>query len=157
MPSPEPAAVLSSDGRYRYFLSRRWSRASQITFIGLNPSTADATLDDPTIRRCVRFARDWGAGALYMVNLFAYRSTDPSTLLRVGDPVGPENDEWLDRAVSGATTVVAAWGNQGALLGRHEAIKARYEGQLQALKITSKGMPGHPLYISASEALKPFN
>ena len=87
---------------------------------------------------------------MYMVNLFAYRSTSPAALQQATDPVGPDNDEWLDTAIQGANMVVAAWGNHGGLLGRHEIIKNRYLGKLHALKVTSKGMPGHPLYIAAT-------
>ena len=151
-----PAAQISLDGKYRYFLSRRWNEGKPIAFIGLNPSTADATLDDPTIRRCTRFARDWGAGGLYMVNLFALRSTSPTLLRNVVDPVGPENDEWIERAINGAKIVIACWGNGGGLLGRHEVIRSRYKGKLNALKITGTGMPGHPLYIPATATPQPY-
>jgi hypothetical protein len=89
----ERAAVLSECGRYRYVLTRTWDHdLAACAFIGLNPSTADAHEDDPTIRRCIRFARDWGHGGLIMLNLFAWRSTDPRGLLDAIFPVGPPAD-----------------------------------------------------------------
>jgi hypothetical protein len=152
-----PAAVLSPDGRYRYFLSRTWDdRRKVVAFIGLNPSTADATNDDPTIRRCIQFAKDWGGGSLWMVNLFAFRATKPSALLHAGDPVGPENELWLGRVVGAAEITVAAWGNHGALAGRAAAVANRFAGKLHALKITGQGMPGHPLYIRADTVPRPY-
>lgn len=152
-----PAAVISSDGLYRYVLSRRWGlEGRRVAFIGLNPSTADATLDDPTIRRCVGFAKAWGGTSLLMVNLFGFRSTAPAALRQVVDPIGPENDLWLDRVVAGADLVVAAWGNHGVLLNRAEFIRQRFSGKLQALAITKSGMPKHPLYIAASASPMSF-
>ena len=152
-----PAAEISADGMYRYFLSRRWSSAPlSVAFIGLNPSTADAEQNDPTIRRCIRFAEDWGAGALFVVNLFAYRSTLPAALRIVSDPIGPKNDEWLERAVNRADLVVAAWGNHGKLLDRGTAVSRRFRGKLQCLTLTKGGMPGHPLYVRADTKLSPF-
>lgn len=146
-----PAAAISPDGIYRYFLSRRLApNGTVIAFIGLNPSTADATEDDPTIRRCMSFARSWGARELWMSNLFAYRSKDPSKLATAGDPIGRDNDGWLDEVVTRADMIIAAWGNWGALLGRGEAVRERYRGKLHALRITGRGMPGHPLYIDGA-------
>ena len=143
-----PAVVLSPDEVYRYFLSRSWNETGKIiAFIGLNPSTANAVTDDATIRRCMRFARDWGGGSLWMVNLFAFRATKPQKMLNASDPIGPENDLWLDRVVSSADLVVAAWGNHGSLLNRSELVRCRYQGRLNALSVTARGMPGHPLYI----------
>lgn len=145
-----PTAVISNCSQYRYFLSRRINSSLRIvTFIGLNPSTADETRDDPTIRRCVNFAKEWGAGALWMVNLFAFRATKPAVLLGIADPIGSDNDVWLERAISSSDVVVAAWGNEGRLLGRAEVVSRRYAGRLLALSITKSGMPGHPLYIRA--------
>lgn len=151
-----PTAVLSEDNKYRYILSRAWGPGPHVTFIGLNPSTADATTDDPTIRRCIGFAKSWGAGSLVMVNLFAFRSTDPQNLLTTADPIGPENDHWLDVGLKDAEIVVAAWGTRGGLLGRAEAVRHKYHGRLSALKITNSGMPGHPLYIPATARPIPY-
>lgn len=146
-----PPAVISSDGTYRYFLSRNWGRdGRRIAFIGLNPSTADATNDDPTIRRCVGFAKAWGGTSLWMVNLFGYRATNPKVLLSAEDPVGPENDSWLERIILSADLVIAGWGNHGNLLGRAAAVEERFSDHLYTLAVTKQGMPGHPLYLPAS-------
>lgn len=145
-----PAAVLSPDEQYRYFLSRTIAPdGPAVLFIGLNPSTADATTDDPTIRRCVAFALSWGASAMWMVNLFAFRSSSPKALRMASDPVGPRNDEWIERAVAAADLVIAAWGNHGALLDRANGVLQRHGPRLQALRLTRTGMPGHPLYVRA--------
>src|SRR3954454_15761859 len=96
--SLEQNAVISACGRYRYLLSRQVGPGLRTaTFIMLNPSTADATNDDPTIRRCIGFARQWGCGRLAVLNLFAVRATDPAEMKRADDPVGPENRDWFDR------------------------------------------------------------
>src|SRR5437588_2477108 len=90
------SAVFSPDGRYRYLLTRRLGRSRRVaTFIMLNPSTADAINNDPTIRKCVGFARRWGCGLLQVVNLFALRATEPRVLRAAADPVGPENSRWI--------------------------------------------------------------
>lgn len=151
-------AVISEDQQYRYFLSRTWS-ASPVTaaFIGLNPSTADATTDDPTIRRCISFAKTWGAGTLWMVNIFGFRTTNPGNLLLTPNPIGPDNDIWLERAVAGADIVIAAWGNHGQLKKRGEEVAIRFTGKLQALGLNKTGMPKHPLYIKADALLQPYS
>src|SRR5436309_3459089 len=132
-----PAAVISPDGLYRYILTRRWSAEGKtVVFIGLNPSTADDVRDDPTIRRCIGFAKSWGGSTLIMVNLFALRSTDPLALLRASDPVGPQNDSWLRSAVHAADVSIAAWGVHGTLLGRADAVSTAYAGRLHALGLT---------------------
>ncbi|HEY8878508.1 MAG TPA: DUF1643 domain-containing protein [Roseateles sp.] len=152
-----PAAVLSDCGQYRYLLSRQIGFSERVVaFIGLNPSTADATLDDPTIRRCIGFAKRRDAGLLLMVNLFALRSTDPRALRTHAAPVGPENDAWIDRALSMADIAIAAWGNGGTLMGRSEVVRQRFQGRLEALAITNAGMPKHPLYVRADAETMPF-
>lgn len=152
-----PRAVISEDENYRYFLSRIWGKGGKtIAFIGLNPSTADAVNDDPTIRRCVGFAKAWGGTSLLMVNLFAFRATYPSDLVKSPDPVGPENDYWLERCIACADLAIAAWGNDGDLLGRAQTVSSRFHGSLHALAITKKGMPGHPLYLPKDAIPKKF-
>lgn len=141
--------VLSRDRCYRYALWRQWADGPYALFIGLNPSTADETVDDPTIRRCVGFARSWGYGALCMVNLFAFRATQPAVLKQAADPVGPDNDAFLRLAVAGAGIAVAAWGNHGAWRARSAAL-ASWSFPLQALALTASGEPGHPLYLPAT-------
>jgi hypothetical protein len=125
----------------------------------LNPSTADATQDDPTIRRCIGFARAWGYGALEVVNLFACRATDPERLRRVPDPVGPENDRHILRAVRRASETVVAWGNRGVHLGRHDAVLRllrRRRVAVHCLGRTQAGHPRHPLYLRTDAPLMPF-
>ena len=116
-------AKLSECRQYRYALWRTWDDSKPYAmFVGLNPSTADETDDDPTIRRCIVFAKDWGYGGLCMANLFAYRATDPSNMFSAQDPIGPQNDVWLERLAKDAGIVVAAWGNHGGHLGRSKIV-----------------------------------
>jgi hypothetical protein len=141
-------AVLSSDGAYRYVLTRTWAQSGRkIAFVCLNPSTADAHVDDPTVRKCMRLAAKWGGGCLSIVNLFAFRSTDPSRLRLVDDPIGPDNDDWLSHTIGSSDVVVAAWGCHGTLRGRNEAVLERFRGRFQALRLTRDGHPSHPLYL----------
>ncbi len=123
-----------------------------MTFIGLNPSTADETTDDPTIRRCVRFARDWGYARLKMVNLYAWRSTDPKALWLADDPVGPDNDHNLSLAFGGSDLIVAAWG-ANARADRLAQFFDTFGGwQFHALGLTKDGAPRHPLYLRADSS-----
>lgn len=115
-------------------------------FVGLNPSTADETTDDPTVRRCIAYAQDWGYGALCMTNLFAFRATRPEDLKAAAEPVGPENDRFLLRHAARAEIVVAARGNHGAYLGREARVRALIT-DLDCLRRTGGGHPGHPLYL----------
>ena len=142
------SAEFSPCGRYRYALRRQWGEtgAGEVCFILLNPSTADALVDDPTVRRCIGFARDWGYGGLRIGNLFAFRATDPKRLLAQDDPVGEGNDAALMALVAGAALRVAAWGVHGAHLGRGDAVRRLLPG-LRVLKLTRQGAPGHPLYL----------
>jgi hypothetical protein len=144
----ESDVIFSEDRLYRYWLSRSIGPiGKRVTFIGLNPSTADASHNDPTISRCISFAKQWGASRLIVVNLFALRSTDPRALKVAYDPVGPENDTWLRQAVVQSDIVIAAWGNGGALNGRAELVSGMFPKQLHALRWTKRGMPSHPLYL----------
>lgn len=149
------AAAISADQQYRYNLIRRWADDGPVaTFMMLNPSTADAEVDDPTIRRCIGFAQTWGCGALHVVNLYALRSTNPAGLWTCADPVGPENDAFLrrhaERAQARGWPLVAAWG-ANAKPGRVAAVLA-LPGMtaLQALGVTKDGAPRHPLYMPTS-------
>ncbi len=130
-----------------------------LMIIGLNPSTADETVDDPTIRRCIGFAKAWGFGALCMTNLFAWRDTKPENMKRAIDPVGPENDRWLSECAAGAGLILAAWGKDGSFLNRSIAVQssihALWPERLKCLRRNADGSPGHPLYIpSATQMLK---
>ncbi len=140
-------AVFSPCRRWRYELWRQWDgKLPFCMFIGLNPSTADENLDDPTVRRCIRYARDWGYGALCMTNIFAWRDTDPKKMKAQTFPIGKENDNTLSYRAGQAGIVIAAWGTHGAHLGRHRAVMDLLP-QLHALKVTKDGFPNHPLYL----------
>jgi len=148
-------ARISRCGTYRYALWRRWAAGPQVLFVMLNPSTADRLADDPTIRRCIGFARRWGFGALAVGNLFAYRTPSPRILKRAPHPVGRANDRWLQRLAAGSMRVVAAWGNEGALLGRDREVR-QLLGPLYVLSLTQLGQPRHPLYVAHDAALEPW-
>lgn len=124
----------------------------------LNPSTADETHLDPTVTRCCGYARRWGYGAIEVVNIFAYRSTDPKGLLAVADPVGEENDQHILAAVEDAALVVAAWGVHGALQDRGRIVQDLIADRcaLTSLGVTKDGHPRHPLYLRADAVPVPF-
>lgn len=149
----EKGAELSTCRTYRYALWRRWSDAPHLLFIMLNPSTADESQDDPTIRRCISFARQWGYGGITVANLFALRSPYPSALREANDPIGPENDQWLKKLAGQSGAVVGAWGNQGAYLQRGEVVVAMFPN-MQCLGITKLRQPRHPLYVAADTELQ---
>ena len=139
-------ATFSDCRKYRYALSRTWNgKKKTILFIGLNPSTANEKIDDPTIRRCINYAQNWGYGSLLMVNLFAYRATMPSELKNVKNPIGNDNDLHIIELSKKADIAVAAWGNEGFLLNRDKEVK-KLIPNLMCLKINKSGQPAHPLY-----------
>ena len=144
-------AELSNCRSYRYALWRRWDwqgYANQVMFIGLNPSTADEHQDDPTIRRCIRFARDWGYGGLLMCNAFAFRATNPKDMKAASDPIGPRNDESLSYRKSQVGFIVAAWGAHCPTEREREVCEVI--GQtVHCLGRTKAGHPKHPLYLRA--------
>lgn len=145
----ERGATFDPTGTYRYSLTRGWNASRPpCVFILLNPSTANATVDDPTIRRCIGFARDWGYGSLEVVNLFALRATNPRQLRLSLDPVGEKNDEHIARAVKSASRVVAGWGIHGSLRGRDRAVLRMLRStEVVCLGTTEGGHPRHPLYV----------
>lgn len=156
---PCASAVISECGRYRYSLTRDWSDEPRSVFVMLNPSTADALKDDPTIRRCTAFARDWGHGSIEVVNLFALRATDPVELLRATDPVGPDNDDYINAAFSRAAFVVCAWGAHSMAVRRVKTVReiAASRGTvLNALRVTKSGAPSHPLYLPRGLRAEPW-
>lgn len=124
----------------------RWPDHSYAMFIGLNPSTADETQDDPTIRKCIGFAKRWGFGSLCMTNLFAFRATDPRKMKGCPNPIGDENDRWLVACARDAGIIVAAWGVNGQHVGRDEEVMNLLDG-MQCLRTTKDGQPEHPLYV----------
>jgi len=150
-------AIISPCKRYRYQLERSWSgqtsRKSTVVFIGLNPSTADITKDDPTIRKCMAFAQAWQFNKLLMVNLFSWRATNPNELLKAKNPIGKLNDKYLDEAVSRSALVIACWGEYGTFMNRSDNVRARYSRRLNCLSTNQSGEPTHPLYLPAT--LKP--
>lgn len=142
------AATMSRDRVFRYELHRRWSDGRRyVNFICLNPSTADENADDPTVRKCVKFARSWGYDALCITNLFTYRATDFNAAAKALDPVGFGNDRHLTTIAGDASLVVCAWGLNGSFSGRAAAVKRLlYKFDLHYLRIT-RGQPWHPLYL----------
>jgi hypothetical protein len=155
----EYGAVFDVNGWYRYSLWRAWSaHHPRIVFILLNPSTADEQRNDPTIRRCIGFARAWKFGSVEVVNLFARRATDARELLKMDDPVGDENDLFLIHAVERCSTVVVGWGTRGTLLGRDSQVLSLLAGRKDVfcLGITKDGQPRHPLYMKGDTILVPF-
>lgn len=148
MENVKKGAIISDCGKYRYALTRKWGEGFCLAFIGLNPSTADANLDDPTIRRCIGFAKSLGYMGLYMVNLFAYRATDPKQMKSANDPIGPENDKYLLRYASNAGSVIAAWGAHGGFKGQDKAVINLLKNMpIDSLGVTKGGFPKHPLYL----------
>jgi hypothetical protein len=148
-------AVLSVCGTYRYRLTRQWDASlPPLGWVMLNPSTADHRHDDPTVRRCMAFARRWGLGGVVIRNLFALRATDPGELTRCSDPLGPLNSAELAEAAAEPLTVLA-WGAGAPLeLGAHVssaiAAQCRRRGtSLAVLGWTKSRAPRHPLYVRA--------
>ena len=139
----DSGACFDSIGAYRYRLWREWDVSKpSVTFVMLNPSTADAKDDDPTIRRCLSFACSWGFGRLEVVNLCAYRATSPKALLAADEPVGRDNGVHFRAAVENASLVVAAWGNHGRNL-----VRPAFGRPVYNLGLTKLAQPRHPLYV----------
>jgi hypothetical protein len=156
----ERSAVISPCGTYRYRLDRTFAHGEgDAVFIMLNPSTADGTVDDPTIRRCMGFAAAWGHRRLIVVNLFAFRSPSPKDLLLVADPVGPENEVYLEAATRPAARVICAWGKDGSLLSRSLTVRqrlAQWNVPALYLGLTKAGEPRHPLYMAGATLPQPW-
>lgn len=134
--------------KYRYELTRFWDGSNRhAAFVMLNPSTADANEDDPTIRKCVGFARRWGYGGIRVYNVYALRATDPNELKRSDNPIGPDNDSWIRRAASNEI-VVAAWGTFRVHPDRAQHVLGLLNGaSVHCLRVTKEGRPQHPLYL----------
>jgi hypothetical protein len=161
---PEPkyveygmGAIFSEDMKYRYNLWRSWDNSKPtVIFIMLNPSTADDKVLDPTVRRCLGYAMQWGFGSMEILNLFALRSTDPKALYSHPDPVGKKNDKEIHDACNWSWTIIAAWGIHGKFMGRGETVAeivTRRHKPLYCLQLTKGGIPSHPLYLKGD--LKP--
>lgn len=156
-------ALISDCGAYRYWLSRpkeiKHPDRCAALFVMLNPSTAGASEDDPTVRRCRGFARRWGCNGVVVGNLYALRSTNPKALWTASDPVGPDNDIWLLRLARDHGNVVCAWG-ASAKPGRVSAVVKSMRGagaRLFCLGQTKNGSPRHPLYVRSDQQLIPFD
>lgn len=162
-------AVISDCGLYRYLLTRSWGPRDgrHVTWLMLNPSTADASVDDQTIRKCMGFARQWGFGGIQVVNLFALRSRHPAELLKAADPVGPDFDLYLRKALSTTSLLIAAWGCESTLRrsptlsSMPNKVFARIRQvnpwlPIECLGTTPAGTPYHPLMLSYARAREPF-
>jgi len=139
------SARISRCKQYRYQLTRIWEVSMpSVCFVMLNPSAADATKDDPTIRRCIRFAQNWGFGGLEVINLYAYRTPNPKELENLPDPIGPRNAYYVRKVIKSSRTIVCAWGNKkGNPMNQNILPKADYH----YLALAKDGTPKHPLYL----------
>lgn len=172
--------TFSPDRVYRYTLWREWQQlafndmeawtmgetkpptnqqllrsAQYCMFIGLNPSTADEVQDDATVRKCIQFSKLWGFGALCMTNIFAFRARDPKVMKAHPEPIGPDNDRWLQECARNAGRVIAAWGTHGDFMDRGAAVK-KLIPNIEALRLTKHGHPEHPCYITYEIEPVPF-
>jgi hypothetical protein len=156
----ETGALFSPCRTWRYQLWRVWDRPSgMVAWIGLNPSTADETTNDPTVERCQRRTKSMGFGGMFMLNLFGFRATDPKVMKSHPEPVGPDNDERIVDAVTRSRMVVACWGNHGSHQGRAGEVVdllKRHNVEVHCLGVTNAGQPKHPLYIPYSEGPRRF-
>ena len=156
----ESAAGFSEDRRYRYWLTRRWGPGPALMFVSLHPSAADEHHDDPTTRRVVRFARAFGYDAVTLMNLYAAATPEPKELAGMDDPVGPDNDDQLDRAAAEHDVIVFAWGADAdparatAVATRLWRIAGEAGGTVAVLGWASGNQPRHPLYLRADTPLQ---
>jgi hypothetical protein len=157
----QDGATFTDDRRYRYRLWRKWGMGQTVAFLGLNPSTADESKDDPTIRRCRNFAHAWGFDGMWMLNLYGWRSTDPRALWdgTVLDLIGPGHDESLVDVSRQVAFVVCAWGAfpKAQARGQHVLGLLHSAGvETRALGLTASGFPAHPLYLLATSKPSPW-
>lgn len=146
-------ALFSNCGKYRYKLWRIWNEdQATVLFIMLNPSTADHTKDDATIRRCIGFAKSWGFGGIYIGNLFGYRTSDPKDLKNLNDSRGPFNLIHLKALSKISKMTICAWGNKQ---GRQENLIKEFNN-LHYLELAKDGTPKHPLYLKKNLLPQPF-
>lgn len=159
----EKGAKISECGKYRYELWRVWDNSkSRVTFIMLNPSIANENIDDPTIRRCIGFAKYWGYGGIHVCNLFAYRSTDPKELLKVEDPIGPLNKSHITSCSYLSDIVIFAWGN-GNIVSKlmaknkeYQPLEDVYSKKANYIELSKDGVPKHPLYLKKDNKPKSY-
>lgn len=166
-PEIERDAAFSPDGRYRWTLSRNWDIdrfESHCGWIMLNPSTADAAKDDPTIRRCMGYAKRWGFAGIHVMNLFAIRATEPADLRKAKNPIAPrgrldEHDALLLNFIGACPLIIAAWGTHGDYLDRGKQVVdllAARSIPLHCLRVSQNGHPCHPLYLPGDLTPTPF-
>jgi len=151
------SAVISPCGKYRYQLGREWDEGDTVLWIMLNPSTADAETDDPTIRRCTAFSKRWGFAAMLVGNLYAFRATQPDALwaMAAQDARGPKNISYLNSMVDYCRLVVCAWGASGGP-GVPLSLQQFDRSILRCLGKTKNGAPRHPLYVPQSTILEAY-
>ena len=150
----DSGADFSKCRKYRYTLWRFWDRSlPKVMFLGLNPSTADEIKNDPTVTRCINYAKLWGFGGMYMMNIFAFRTTYPVELKKANDPIGKNNNSWIMKISKDVDKCIGAWGNDGNFMSRHETI-CKIIPELYCLKINQSGQPSHPLYLKSD--ITPF-
>jgi len=150
-------ANFSPCGKYRYSLLRRWDMFDErkLIFIGLNPSTANETTNDPTIRRCIGFAKTFGFGGMVMLNLFGFVSAYPSVMIAQDDPVGPDTDRIIKSFDIPGNKFVACWGHW-KFKDRAVAVMNLIEQPIYCLGLTNDGDPRHPLYLRKDCQLEEF-
>lgn len=153
-------AILSSCKKHRLQLWREWdSNLPKVLFIMLNPSTADDQQDDPTLRRCIDFAKQWGFGGLYIGNLYSFRATDPWSLLNVSKFSHRDNYKHLLTMANQCQLVVCAWGNYPVIkkLGIPLNVFNHLEQKLYCIALSKASKPKHPLYLKKSLTPIPFS
>jgi hypothetical protein len=153
------SALFSSCGQYRYRLKRQLTGTTgPLLLIGLNPSTADASRNDPTIRRCIGFADLWGHSELVVTNLFSFRATKPAALKAADAPIGPDTDAILLEEAQRASRILVAWGMHGGFQNRDQAVLELLSPfDLSCLGKTKAGFPRHPLYMRANTQPIPYS
>jgi hypothetical protein len=161
-PTKKSGASFSPCRIWRYVLWRTWGdlHGSRCAFIGLNPSTADEEVNDPTVTRCMGFAERWGFHGMYMLNLFSFRATDPKEMKLAEQPVGPADDVTLRHYAGLADRVVCCWGNHGAHRKRSDAVRkllSSLDREVCCFKINGTGEPVHPLYLPNAQLLIPYS
>ena len=166
MPVPEwkeADAIVSDCGRYRYLLTRSWGEGERLPIVMLNPSTADATVDDPTIRRCMAFALRDGYAGIEVANLYALRATRPSALATAKDPEGPENPDHIQALAlrHAGKKILCAWGASQYAQPAHVRgvfnLLGGYQAERCCLGETAKGAPRHPLYVPGTAQLQSYH
>jgi len=158
--TPNGSVVFSACGKFRYHLAYRWSDGPTLVWIMLNPSSVDADPRNATTRKCIRFTQDFDpeAGGIEIVNLFGFRSPSPKAMLSADDPVGPDNDAWIERTTASCGMVVCAWGPLGNRFQRAQTVLSRLgRADLHCLGLTKDGSPQHPLMVPYSRGVQPWD